>query len=155
LRWKIITGVLKKIGFTLLELLIVIIIVGVLATIGFTQYTAVVERSRGAEARRILGQLRSMCAAIYIPSQSGNQCTAENLTIGTIYNQIPSDCNRASHYFYYNSSPSTGSVTFNATRCEGSSGKQPGAPSGSNRYLQLTTNFTAGGTDNWTTNYGY
>jgi type IV pilus assembly protein PilE len=144
---------MKK-GFTLLELLIVIIIVGVLATIGFTQYTAVVERSRGAEAKQILGQLRTLCAGIFMEDQNATSCTYNNLTIGSANDTIPVTC-RASHYFYYNSSPSTGSVTFNATRCEGSSGRQPGAPSGSNRYLQLTTNFTAGGTDNWTTNFGY
>ncbi|MDD5130223.1 MAG: prepilin-type N-terminal cleavage/methylation domain-containing protein, partial [Candidatus Omnitrophica bacterium] len=45
---------MKK-GFTLVELIIVVIIVGILASIGLTQYNKVVEKSRAAEARMILG----------------------------------------------------------------------------------------------------
>lgn len=46
-------------GFTLLELIIVIIIIGILATLGFSQYTRLVERGRTAEPRSILGQIRT------------------------------------------------------------------------------------------------
>ena len=49
---------MKK-GFTLLELIVVVIIVGVLGSLGFAQYTKVVEKSRTAEAKAILGALRS------------------------------------------------------------------------------------------------
>lgn len=45
-------------GFTLLELVVVMIIVGVLATLGMSQYGRTVERSRQAEAISILGALR-------------------------------------------------------------------------------------------------
>ena len=48
---------MKK-GFTLLELIIVIIIVGTLATLALPQYFRVVERARTAEATRLLGMLR-------------------------------------------------------------------------------------------------
>ncbi|MBU0504178.1 MAG: prepilin-type N-terminal cleavage/methylation domain-containing protein, partial [Candidatus Omnitrophica bacterium] len=51
-------GHMKR-GFTLLELMIVIIIVGVLATLGITQYQTAIERARGAEARQVISQLRS------------------------------------------------------------------------------------------------
>lgn len=47
---------MKK-GFTLLELIIVIIIIGILATLGLTQYARMVERGRGAEARQLLGNI--------------------------------------------------------------------------------------------------
>ena len=68
-------------GFTLLELMIVIIIVGVLATLGVMQYQAAIEKSRGAEARQILGQLRSQCAGYYMEDSNGSDCTAGNLRI--------------------------------------------------------------------------
>lgn len=45
-------------GFTLMELLVVLIIVGILATLGMPQYGRTVERSRQAEAISILGALR-------------------------------------------------------------------------------------------------
>lgn len=45
-------------GFTLLELLVVLVIVGVLATLGVSQYGRTVERSRQAEAISMLGAMR-------------------------------------------------------------------------------------------------
>jgi len=38
-------------GFTLLELIVVIIILGILASLGFSQYIKMVEKGRSAEAR--------------------------------------------------------------------------------------------------------
>jgi type IV pilus assembly protein PilE len=49
---------MKK-GFTLLELLIVVIIVGVLATLALPNFLRGVERARWAEAKNILGALRA------------------------------------------------------------------------------------------------
>ncbi len=49
---------MKK-GFTLLELIIVIIVVGVLATLATGQYIRVIEKGRSAEGVYILGALRS------------------------------------------------------------------------------------------------
>lgn len=48
----------KRTGFTMIELLVVIVIVSVLATLGVTQYTRVIEHSRQAEAVTILDQIR-------------------------------------------------------------------------------------------------
>jgi prepilin-type N-terminal cleavage/methylation domain-containing protein len=42
---------MTKKGFTLLELIVVIVIIGVLATLGLTQYASMVERGRSAEAK--------------------------------------------------------------------------------------------------------
>jgi prepilin-type N-terminal cleavage/methylation domain-containing protein len=56
---------MNKRGFTLLELIVVIIILGILATLGFTQYARVIEKGRLGEALNNLGMLRKMSLVYY------------------------------------------------------------------------------------------
>ena len=140
---------MKK-GFTLLELMIVIIILGVLATLGVMQYQAAIEKSRGAEARQILGQLRTQCAAIFMATGSGATCTAGNLRIGTDTDMIPSAC-RNTHYFSYAVAGAASGLTATATRCT-AGGKSPNGAVADT--LTLTTDYSSG-TDTWASTGGY
>ncbi|MFA4854719.1 MAG: prepilin-type N-terminal cleavage/methylation domain-containing protein [Candidatus Omnitrophota bacterium] len=55
----------KEYGFTLIELIVVIIILGILAALGITQYSNVVERGRVAEARMRIGVMRQLATEYY------------------------------------------------------------------------------------------
>ncbi|MBL7151162.1 MAG: prepilin-type N-terminal cleavage/methylation domain-containing protein [Candidatus Omnitrophica bacterium] len=52
-------------GFTLLELLIVIIIIGLLASIGIVQYGRAVANAKNAEAKMTLGEMRKAAMGYY------------------------------------------------------------------------------------------
>ena len=105
-----------KQGFTLIELIIVIIIVGILAALGITQYTKVIEKGRAAEARDVLGSLRA--AEVAEMNENGAYAAVANLSVGA-----PAAC-AATHYFAYSCDAGTGTCT--ADRCQGAAGKQPG-----------------------------
>jgi prepilin-type N-terminal cleavage/methylation domain-containing protein len=147
-----------KRGFTLLELVIVIIIIGVLATLGIQQYGRMIERARGAEARTILGQVRTAAAAHRLEYGSLLEPAADpfgptRAGIGADADQIPEDCSRNTHYFLYTvAADSAEHFIATATRCTGGVGK---APSGiSALTLTLETDF-ANGTDVWGGTGGY
>lgn len=107
-----------KRGFTLLELVVVVIILGILATLGFTQYTKMVEKGRTAEAKMILGQLRTAEAAY---NQQYGAYTSDILALAV---NAEANCTQTTHYFSY--SLNAGATTATATRCStAGSGKTP------------------------------
>jgi prepilin-type N-terminal cleavage/methylation domain-containing protein len=105
---------MKK-GFTLLELIVVIVIIGILATLGFTQYVKIVERGRTAEAKTNLGQIRSAQFAYYL------EYGAYAAALTSLIVDSPTAC-AATHWFSF----ATGATTSTATRCT-ASGKSPNA----------------------------
>ncbi len=81
-------------AFTLLELIVVIIIIGILATLGITQYTRIIERGRSAEARSILGTIRRLQVAYRLEKGTwANSLTDLGL-------DLPVTC-ASTHYFSY------------------------------------------------------
>ena len=122
-------GAKAKKGFTLLELIVVIIIIGILATLGFTQYTKVIERGRTAEAKALLGQMRTAQEAYKL--ENG----AYTATIGNLSVEVPTAC-VATHYFSYSTDATTGT----ATRCGTGTGKTPGSATA----YTITLNYATG-----------
>ena len=137
---------MKK-GFTLLELIVVIIIIGILGTLGFTQYSTMVEKSRGAEAKAILGAIRKFAAAHRMEYGVTNNFNAARGGIGTGSDQIPSVC-AETHYFSYaiDAGAALNAVTITATRCN-ASGKGS-LVSQEGQTLNLVSDLGAG-TDAW------
>ena len=126
-------------GFTLLELIIVIIIIGVLATLGFVQYSAVIEKARGAEARATISTIRSQLIA----KSLGGESTVNSAVLG-IGSGIPSACTATNYFTYSISGCSTTTCTFTATRCT-ANGKGPqGTTAGT-----LTLLWSSAGSDTW------
>ena len=116
--------ILKQ-GFTLLELVIVIIIIGVLASVGVAQYGKAIEKGREAEARVKLGFFRTSEIAYKLEYGS----YAVNLSIFA-----PVTCTNSYFAYLYGISAgrcgSVGESLVTAVRC--TSGGKP--PDGSSAY---------------------
>ena len=117
-------------GFTLLEIIVVLIIVGIIATLGLTQYTRVIEKGRTIEAKSNLGILRNLAVA---QNEEFGNYTVNPITYGL---STTAACDSKYYYYYVVATDGTGT----ATRCTGTAGKQPGGPSA--YTLNLTVNGT-------------
>jgi len=119
---------MKK-GFTLLELIVVIIILGILATLGFTQYTNIVEKGRTTEAKVIMGTIRTAEWGYHLQY---DRYTGSFSDLGI--DNVPTSCT-STNYFRYELSNDASPFRCWAWRCT-SGGKKPDLQ-GTQYYLGL------------------
>ena len=103
-------------GFTLLELLIVVIIVGILAAVALPQFSRMTRRSRFAEGLALLDAIATAELVFY--QENNTFCCAAaqtNATFGgTMQVDVPGDANTNWDYAIA-AAPGTASVTVSAT----------------------------------------
>ena len=130
-----------KSGFTLLEMMVVVILIGILASIALPRYIRTVEKGRAAEAKHNLGVIRDAELAYYIEF---NAFTTDLTAIQQ--NSLPTACN-ANFYFNYSVSvPSGTTFTATADRCTSGSGGKPPNYSGGTYRLNITDTGSLDGT---------
>lgn len=129
---------MKK-GFTLLELVIVIIIIGVLASLGFIQYTRMVERGRTSEAKAMLGTIRTAEQGYYL-ERGVYTAALDELAVEV----VPAGICDAEYYFSYSVAVAGPTFIATANRCT-VGGKEPQGPAGGYN-LTLDQAGTFGGT---------
>lgn len=105
-------------SFTLIELIVVIIIVGILAAVGISQYSTTVEKSRLAEAKVRIGVMKQLAYEYWL--NNGSVTGITNADVGVDYT-----CKSSDFYKYYAVEYMTG-VGLAADRCT-SGGKTPNA----------------------------
>ena len=113
-------------SFTLIELIVVIIIVGILAAIGISQYSNLVEKSRLAEAKVHIGVMRNLAYQYYL--EKGSLITMQYADVGD-----NNTCASTDFYRYWIDYFGPG-VNLEAVRCT-SGGKTPNASRGYIYYM--------------------
>ncbi|MBM3254228.1 MAG: prepilin-type N-terminal cleavage/methylation domain-containing protein [Candidatus Omnitrophica bacterium] len=106
-------GDLSLTGFTLLEVLMVVIIIGVLATLAIPQYTKTVEKARASEAYSNLGTLRKAEWIFY------NDRSPQTFTAVVASLDIENPNSMATRNFNYTITASSSTFTVTATRASG------------------------------------
>lgn len=114
---------MSKKGFTLIELVVAILIIGILATIAMPRYIRVVEKGRAAEAKNILGLIRAAQVSY------GIEIDFYTTDIPSLSLDVPTGFCFPGFYFTYSITDAdftTGTFTARADRCTGG-GKSPNA----------------------------
>ena len=121
----------KEHGFTLIEIIIVIIIVGILAAVGISQYSITVEKGRTAEAKARIGTMRQLAYQYYL--ENGSMAGIQYADVGVDYTCAATDFYR---YYVYDWTAGYGYLGLGAERCT-SGGKTPNASRAYRVYMQF------------------
>ena len=87
---KTTTAVKKSAGFTLIELMITVAIVGILAAIALPAYSQYIARGKRAEARAAILQAEGWLERFYTDNKSYTTATNTNAAFNTRFSSIPS-----------------------------------------------------------------
>ena len=97
-------------GFTLLEVIIVIIIIGVLASLALPRFFSTVEYSRGSEAMQSLATVRQSVERCYLMRSSYASCNSFNTL------DVEDPGNTPNSHFTYGIASGGAAYTITATR---------------------------------------
>ena len=111
---------MKYRGFTLIEVLIVVIVLGILATLMMPQISSMVERARAGEAYNVLGAIRTGLMAYYIDNGTSFPGTAITNNIGNMETVLGDLADETKSLFTYSwSAGNANSITVTAVRYGG------------------------------------
>jgi len=99
----------KKQGFTLIELMVVIVIIGVLASLAIPRFTEASAKAKVAEAPRIIASYESAYLALVAEQGEINQTNFDNIIFD--FTAISND---SKWWSYYSTNASSGTFTANA-----------------------------------------
>ena len=102
---------MNKKGFTLIEIIIVIVILGILATLALPRITGQMEGSRAAEVMNLFGTLRRSAVDC---ADANNNDTANCISWANLGMSNPSSTN-----FTYTATSGVSAITFDAERVTG------------------------------------
>jgi prepilin-type N-terminal cleavage/methylation domain-containing protein len=125
-------------SFTLVELIIVVIIIAILAAIGLSQYSLIVEKFRLAEAKTRIGNMRVLAYQYYL--EHGDLSGIQDADVGA------EPCDSAHWYRYWTVNWEETLVGLVADRCTYNDGK---SPNGAKRYWYSLTYYPATGQQIW------
>lgn len=141
---------MKK-GFTLLELLIVVIAIGILATLALIKFPRWIEKAKAAEAIQIIGNIRQLATAYY--NQKGTLVGFNNTMAGIgdgedLYPYAAGDTAAPAHHFLYDiADTTTTTVKISAKRCTSNNCKSY-VPASKNYFINATVDV-ANNTVQW------
>ena len=92
---------MKRAGFTMIELIFVIVILGILSAVALPKFIGVSEQAKAGKCKAFVGTLnRTVLPALWSNMQLNDENATVAFTATTIGNQIdvPADCGTAANY---------------------------------------------------------
>ncbi|MCM8779625.1 MAG: prepilin-type N-terminal cleavage/methylation domain-containing protein [Candidatus Omnitrophica bacterium] len=130
-----------KKGLSLLELLIIISVLGVLASVAIVQYRNMFERARLQEALVIMDQIRK-AEWLYYQKHDAFSENPENLTIEpSLLGSFDLKCSNVSWFSFDIEAEASGDFSILARRCTGE-GKSPTLPESRGYGVRMYSNGT-------------